>query len=111
MMVPSYLHQWKAAFRRLAADVPQWQRAFGKLPLTKALNVTEWENFESQADEARNLGLQELILNDPLFLDCITCLFGLLSSLVCWLEAIATRLEVIAIRLAAWSWHPGDVPF
>eukprot|EP00913_Durusdinium_trenchii_P012509 g11745.t1 len=45
----------QAAFRRLAADVPQWQRAFGKLPLTKALNVTEWENFESQADEVMSL--------------------------------------------------------
>lgn len=44
----------QAAFRRLAA-VPQWQRAFGKLPLTKALNVTEWENFESQADEVMSL--------------------------------------------------------
>jgi hypothetical protein len=45
----------QVSFRRLTTatdSLPHWQRAFGKLPLTTVLNVTQWDSFESRADEA-----------------------------------------------------------
>ncbi len=45
----------KVSFRRLAVGappaLPHWQRAFGKLPLATVLNVTQWDSFESRANE------------------------------------------------------------
>lgn len=49
------LFQKKVSFRRLAVGappaLPHWQRAFGKLPLATVLNVTQWDSFESRANE------------------------------------------------------------
>lgn len=48
----------QVSFRRLATatdSLPHWQRAFGKLPLTTVLNVTQWDSFESRADEVMSL--------------------------------------------------------
>ena len=48
-------HPKKVSFRRLAVGappaLPHWQRAFGKLPLATVLNVTQWDSFESRANE------------------------------------------------------------
>lgn len=49
------LFQKKVSFRRLAVGappaLPHWQHAFGKLPLATVLNVTQWDSFESRANE------------------------------------------------------------
>lgn len=48
----------QVSFRRLTTatdSLPHWQRAFGKLPLTTVLNVTQWDSFESRADEVMSL--------------------------------------------------------
>jgi len=49
----------QVSFRRLAVGappaLPHWQRAFGKLPLATVLNVTQWDSFESRANEVMSL--------------------------------------------------------
>ena len=49
----------QVSFRRLtlASTVPHWQRAFGKLPLTQVLNVTQWDDFQPRANEAKTAAM------------------------------------------------------
>lgn len=79
------------SFRRLAASsLPQWQRAFGSLPLTTVLNVTQWDNFEARADEAMgSMGYS-----------------GCSTSLGC-----ARGIHVGSMVGSMWAaaWAPGDV--